>query len=93
MHKPGNYSKIFNEQIPLILSRGKNLSKSSAQIHRAAMPNLKHLTSPQALYSKNESLASCVMCLNLEEEKNVRIYSMSERQIGCLPHETLVPSG
>lgn len=74
MHKPGNYSKIFNEQIPLILPRGKNLSKSSAQIHRAAMPNLKHLTSPQALHSKNESLASRVMCLNLEEEKNARIY-------------------
>lgn len=74
MHKPGNYSKIFNEQIPLILPRGKNLSKSSAQIHRAAMPNLKHLTSPQALHSKNESLASWVMCLNLEEEKNARIY-------------------
>lgn len=46
--------KIFNEQIALILSRGKNLSKRSALIHGNAKLELFHMST--GLFSKIESL-------------------------------------
>lgn len=66
--KSGKLFTIFNEQVPLIVSRRKNLSKKIAEHQRTEMPNWNRCTSPEASHSENESLARCVMGINLEEE-------------------------
>lgn len=69
MQKARNYSKIINEQIPLILSRGKNLSKSCALIHSNVKLEPVHI-SPGFILNNRQPI-----CLGAH---------MSQRQIVCL---------